>query len=105
MSYALNFDQKVAKPLEKLLPEKRGYRWVPGWSVDKRSKLDVFGLKANIPAFLIEVELKKDNPVRERRKSVALGSEQEAKEPHFVRAGVFGNTTSMMQTASIRPPR
>ena len=36
---------------------------VTQWGADKRSKVDVVGLKNNVPAVLIEIELKKDNPV------------------------------------------
>jgi len=60
MSFALNFDRKLKQNLDKLAPE---YDWETGWPADARSKVDVAGLKAEIPRVLVEVELKKDNPV------------------------------------------
>ncbi len=39
------------------------YKWVTAWFADARSKVDVAGLKGKIPCVLVEVELKKDNPV------------------------------------------
>jgi hypothetical protein len=60
MSFASNFDRKLKQNLDELAPE---YDWVTGWSADARSKVDVAGLKAKTPRVLVEVELKKDNPV------------------------------------------
>jgi len=70
MAQALNFDKKLQQALK---IRTRGYTWVPAWHADKRSIVDVAGfegedlkgddLKGKIPCVLVEVELKKDNPV------------------------------------------
>jgi hypothetical protein len=70
MTQALNFDEKLQQALT---DRTRGYTWVQPWRADKRSIVDVAGfkgealdgdeLKGKIPCVLVEVELKKDNPV------------------------------------------
>ena len=70
MAQALNFDEKLQQAL---CDRTNGYTWVPAWRADKRSIVDVAGfegegfdrdeLKGKIPSVLVEVELKKDNPV------------------------------------------
>ncbi len=62
MAFALNFDQKVKNTLEGM-PLLRQYKWVTGWCADERSKVDIAGLKNGIVRVLVEIELKKDNPV------------------------------------------
>src|SRR5215510_171248 len=59
MAYALNFDKRLKQSLKHL----DAYEWVPGWHLDPRSKVDVTGLQRGVPRVLIEIELKKDNPV------------------------------------------
>lgn len=60
MAYSLNFDETLRKTLAELAPE---YTWEAGWVADERSRVDVAGLNGKIPRVLVEVELKKDNPV------------------------------------------
>jgi hypothetical protein len=60
MSFALNFNLKLKQYLKGLAPE---YDWEPEWRADAPSRVDVAGLKANVPQVLVKVELKKDNPV------------------------------------------
>jgi hypothetical protein len=60
LAYSLNFDQKLKRTLDTLAPE---YRWLTNWPADGQSRVDVAGLKRNVPKVLVEVELKKDNPV------------------------------------------
>jgi hypothetical protein len=70
MAMALNFDEKLQEALSRRAPE---YTWVQPWRADKRSIVDVAGFKGRkldknkldgkIPSVLVEVELKKDNPV------------------------------------------
>jgi hypothetical protein len=60
MAFAQNFDKKLQETLNQLAHQ---YSWVTGWSADRRSKVDVVGLANGVPRILIEIELKKDNPV------------------------------------------
>lgn len=59
MAYAQNFEQRVRDALG----QAGGYQWETNWPADKRSRVDVAGLKHRIPDVLVEIELKKDNPV------------------------------------------
>ncbi|HYL87017.1 MAG TPA: hypothetical protein VE263_22530 [Candidatus Angelobacter sp.] len=70
MAQALIFDKKLKQALD---DSTRGYTWVQPWRADKRSIVDVAGfegegldgdeLEGKTPCVLVEVELKKDNPV------------------------------------------
>lgn len=60
MAYSLNFDDKLKEALEEAAPQ---YQWDTGWNADERSRVDVVGMKASAARVLVEVELKKDNPV------------------------------------------
>ena len=66
MTYSLNFDEKLAKALNR---EAKDYKWDRGRPVNGKSTVDgtvdVAGspLKAQFPRVYVEVELKKDNPV------------------------------------------
>ena len=60
MAYAPNFDKKLKQTLDKVAPK---YNWMTAWHADRRSTVDVAGLKGKDPSVLVEVELKKDNPV------------------------------------------
>ena len=63
MAFAPNFDRYLKRGLD---DELKGYAWVTGWSEKGQSwKVDVGGSpkKSSRPHILIEVELKKDNPV------------------------------------------
>jgi hypothetical protein len=62
LAFALNFDKHLKKGLDDNAPQ---FEWKTGWSADdQRWKVDVAGLSKNCePRVLIEVELKKDNPV------------------------------------------
>jgi hypothetical protein len=61
MNFAGNFDRKLQQTLNEEAPE---YEWRRGWSADgERWKVDVAGLKKESPRVLVEVELRKDNPV------------------------------------------
>src|SRR5258705_7881157 len=62
MAFAPNFDRHLSRALTKKAPK---YNWKTGWSANgERWKVDVAGLsKRGKPLVLIEVELKKDNPV------------------------------------------
>jgi hypothetical protein len=63
MAFAPNFDKHLKKGLAAKAPD---FEWVTGWSAEgQRWKVDVAGLSKNgiRQRILIEVELKKDNPV------------------------------------------
>ena len=62
MAFAPNFDKHLKRKLTEKAPK---YQWKTGWSADgHRWKVDVAVLsKRSEPRVLIEVELKKDNPV------------------------------------------
>jgi len=60
MAFALNFNLKLKYYLDELAPE---YVWSAEWRADSRSRVDLAGMKAKILHVLVEVELKKDNPV------------------------------------------
>jgi len=62
MAFATNFDKYLKKGLDKKAPQ---FDWTRGWSAERqRWKVDVAGHPTNGgPLVLIEVELKKDNPV------------------------------------------
>jgi hypothetical protein len=61
MAFAQNFDRQLQQTLEHEVPQ---YQWEAGWSADgERWKVDVAGLKGGSPRILVEVELRKDNPV------------------------------------------
>ena len=70
MAQALNFDKALQKALCERL---RGYSWFQRWQADKHSIVDVAGFKGRkltedqiegrSPSVVVEVELKKDNPV------------------------------------------
>jgi len=59
MAFALNFDQKLKQTLDKVAPQ---YTWQTAWRADKRSVVDVAGLRDGFPRVLVEVELKKITP-------------------------------------------
>ncbi len=66
MAYAPNFDEKLETALKSFFRKhKPTFDWKKGHSLDERSRVDVAGFKHgdSIPRVLIEVELKKDNPV------------------------------------------
>jgi hypothetical protein len=62
MAYAPNFDKYLKRGLDEKAPQ---YAWKAGWGPDReRWKVDVAGVpKKSGALILIEVELKKDNPV------------------------------------------
>src|SRR6266481_9216127 len=63
MAYAPNFDKHLKKYLEIHAPK---LKWCSGWSAPKtRWKVDLVGFKSNAvrPSILVEVELKRDDPV------------------------------------------
>lgn len=62
MAFAPLFDRLLKKALRKEMPK---YKWETGWSADGvRWKVDVAGIpKDKRPMVLIEIELKKDNPI------------------------------------------
>jgi hypothetical protein len=63
MAFAPNFDKSMKKVLEEKAPE---YEWKSGWSAPgEHWKVDVAGFKKNgsRSVILVEVELKRDDPV------------------------------------------
>jgi hypothetical protein len=65
VAYSLGFDKNVERELNKI--EKK-YVWERGCKVDRRSRVDIAGFrkpraKHDPPRIIVEVELKKDNPV------------------------------------------
>jgi hypothetical protein len=63
MAYAPNFDKHMKRYLEK---HAREFKWKLGWSApDTRWRVDLVGYKKNVhyPFVLVEVELKRDDPV------------------------------------------
>jgi hypothetical protein len=75
MSFSLNFDQKLRQTLHDLVPQ---YGWVTGWGADERSRVDVAGLRDGLRV-LVEVELKKDNPVENVVKIWRWAADQKGK--------------------------
>jgi hypothetical protein len=61
MSYAKQFERKLCRALKGTTSKK--YCWFTGHPLDRHSIVDVAGLIDGIPSVLVEVELKKDNPV------------------------------------------
>lgn len=78
MSFAGNFETKLRGTLAEIAPQ---YDWVSGWPADERSKVDVAGLRNGVPAVLVEVELKKDNPVENVVKIWRCASEKRITTP------------------------
>jgi hypothetical protein len=58
--YSINFESKLVEALNRVASE---YSWDTEWPVDESSRVDVVGLLGEVPKVLVEVELKKDNPV------------------------------------------
>ena len=59
MAYSINFERRLQRSLEKALP---GCEWETEKKIDNRSNVDVAG-SVDGRLVLVEVELKKDNPV------------------------------------------
>src|SRR5579871_1168368 len=89
MAYAPNFDKYLKRGLDKEAPQ---FEWKTGWSADNQSwKVDVAGLsKSGEPRVVIEVELKKDNPV-ENVVKIWRWAKEEKKTHHILFVQAFSS--------------
>jgi len=79
MAFALNFDEKLCQRLNELAPK---YHWEAGWSAKGEGwRVDIAGLTDKIPRVLVEVELKKDNPVENVVKIWRWASQEKKTKP------------------------